>query len=277
MYRLFKGMKILAILIWLGGISSFAFIFLTNGWTDQLWYFIAFLFLMFFWFLTTVALTEIIATVKLWKINDLRSNKLLFQEFISSYQTLLAGNEKHTKGPKLKSQLKMYILCNLSAGYYDMGNDEDAYRTLMLIDYFPDNRSGAMLKFVYYNNLFVYYHRKNNNEEMAQNIEQMKIALENKKLYKKNRIYYEDICHTKQMLLNMKNGDYRDCEEYFEALVKKDNSLLEKLVDNYNLGEIYRHNKKSEKAKEVLNFILANGKDSYYASEAKKLLSQLDW
>lgn len=275
MYRLFKSTRIPLQIIVIVGIISAVIFLIRQDQIDSMWFYCIFILEILASFILILLIVEKIANAKFNKINRLRSDKLAFQEYIDAYIQLLTNIETHQASKKLRDIQKSYVLCNLSAGYMDLGDEETAYQALTQIDDFPDNASGALLKFVYFNNLFVYYSRKENIEEMTIALDNMEEALKAKKISKATRAKYQYFLMSAKFILNIQNGNFEGSEEFFEASLSEAGTLLANVAQNGTLGKIYIHNKKFDKAKEALNFTIANSKDSYYGITAKELLDQI--
>lgn len=224
--------------------------------------------LLVLWFLICFFVSYIDAARKMNKILNIMFMDCNLTEYLRVYKKFF---EK-----KLLTRLGQYHALNLSTGYLSIGDNENAWEMLSKITYFANNLSGAINKVCYYSNLFVYYSSVNDVQNAAKCLEEMKAALDNKKLPKARRSEYYILYKINQFSLNMANGNYDGCEKIFNAVFERDKLTLHKVFAKYTLGKVYMHDNRMEEAKEAFGYAASNGGDSIYAVKSKEFLSQIE-
>jgi len=189
------------------------------------------------------------------------------EEYIRIYNDLLFN--------QTNKRLKTFLMLNLSTGYLHAGNKERAEKTLNSIDGFGNSRVGAIYLAVYYNNLIAYYFLVNDIENVVDSMEELKVALNNKKL--KIKIKNKLLCSKidKESLLNMANNIYDGAEQVFNIAFEREKHMLGKVYAKYTLGIIYLHDNRLSEATEAFEFTIKNGGTSIYAKRAKVHLDKL--
>lgn len=75
---------------------------------------------------------------------------------------------------KYPVRMKYYLMLNLSTGYLESGDNEDARRILDSFNAFPNTKYGAIYSVCFYNNLTVYYFRMNELNKGEESLKRMK-------------------------------------------------------------------------------------------------------
>ena len=266
----FSGVLLLFLLSW--------FIFFTGhyGGRPIFFLFVALLcLLIYLWAFICAFIFESIAIKKMNNINQVMTNDCDFHKYIATMNDLLQKNGKYNTTKRAINRTRTYLLLNLSTAFLNIGDNATVAQVLSDVNYFPNNRTGAKSKVVYYNNLCLYYLRIKDIPSAAQALEQMNTALQNGKLRPLTRERYLTFYTGKQFLLNMENGNYDGCKPYFNALYDKETSVLGKVSAKFTLGKIYLHENRTAEAKQAFEYVIANGGASYYANQAKEYLNQL--
>ncbi|MCL2486541.1 MAG: hypothetical protein FWE86_02945 [Oscillospiraceae bacterium] len=234
------------------------------------------------WILACLWLPNRVANKKLDKIIDIMQMECNLQKYIEIYERFL---RKWFWRVGFYKKIELFLLLNLSYGYLGIGDKEKAWDVLSKIMTFPDTRWGtkkspdprwgAEGKVVYNNNLAAYYLRVNDTENAAKALEGMKAALENKNLSCANRDKYFITYCDKQFSLNMVNGNYDGCEQFFNLVFEWGKTTLGKTAAKYNLGKIYLHYDRPEEAKAAFQYAADNGGDSRFAVGAKEFLNDM--
>jgi len=230
----------------------------------------------FAWVFFVAYLFELIAAYKFNKINELRSQELKFTEYIDTLEKLRTDAKKYLKRTKkLHNRINTHILCNQSAAYLNIGENEKAYQIITSIATIPTNKFGAMLSFILQNNLFVYHYREKNHQEMAEALDNMAKILQENKFSKAIGSEFENYYSDKKMMQDMSNGNYEDSEKFWQTRVTECKTLLDKISINFILAEVYIRNEKYDKAKSALDFVITYGKDCYCVKQAVELLDKI--
>ncbi len=187
-------------------------------------------------------------------------------------QKMEAFYEKHRKSPKLAFFLKM----NLFAGYSDKGDMEKAKDLLFDIDpTFADNSVGIWNAVVYYANVCTYFIQINDLKKAEAALESLKGFAEHPKLAPQKREQATEHYTAKSYKLGMQTGNYDGAETYFSDLLAKEKTMIGKVGYTYALAEIHLHNGDTQKAAEALTFVIQNGGDTHYKTDADNLQNTL--
>ena len=166
-------------------------------------------------------------------------------------------------------------MLNLSTGYLNAGDRDYAQQTLNRIDAIGKGSLGAIYRAFYYNNLASYFLLVKETENVTASMENLKIALNNKKLNCVNRNKLLCLYMEKESLLNMTNNIYDGAEQLFNDVLVREKHMLSKVYAKYILGIIYLHDNKLSEAREVFEFAAKNGGDSRFVEMAKEQLENL--
>lgn len=219
------------------------------------------------WLFIVLITLEFFAIRKVNKIKNIMLDDCRCAEFIRICNNLLFDQSKKS--------LKTFWLLNLSSGYLNMGNMKLTEKTLNSIETFANNRMGAMLLVAYYNNLVAYYIYMKDFENAIDSFEELKRALNNKKLTKKYRDYLTHMCNEKQSMIRIADNNYDGAEQLFIDAFEREKHMLVKVYAKYTLGVVYIHDNRISEAIEALEFAVKNGGDSCYTKEAKLRLEKL--
>ncbi len=183
----------------------------------------------------------------------------LTREYIKQLEPLL----KNTKNKNIKRVLQL----NLFAGYFDLGETERAKELLLSMDTkFPDNANGLMHRSVYYANFFSYYRRTGQLDLAEEMLNVTKAVMQNSKMpplfAEQIRRHWAD----RKYELQMERGDFEGAESHFLTVFESESKKLPKVCAAYELVLIYRHFGDGKKAQTFLDYVLSNGKDTYYAA-----------
>ena len=218
------------------------------------------------WIYAVATIAEIYALKLNEKIIALLTEECNPKDYIAFY-------EKALKTKKF-NKIKNFILLNLNTGYHSSGDAEESKRILDMVNGFPSTKSGAVNSVCYFNNLAGYYLRINDLENAENTLGNMKEALKNPKLNRMNYEIYYQLYNSKNVILNMLRGNYGGAEDHFNILFDKEKSLLGKVSAKYSLGELYLRVGNNEKDMLAYEYVLQNGKETYYAKKASEYLGK---
>ena len=183
---------------------------------------------------------------------------------------------------RTQKPIEAMMKLNVSNAYLISGHSADAIRMLESItaDYFPRRLEGLCIEAAnmpcYYNILLAYYLQINDIAAASSILAKFEAALQNRRLRKTDMSLYTGLYMQKQFLLNMANGNYSECEHFFENVYAAANTTLEKVFAKYVLGRIYLHHSKAAQAKEAFEYAMAHGGSTIYRKEAIEYLSALN-
>lgn len=277
MIQLFKGTKRFCyIAVAFGIIIPLVWLIITN-FTNTFDLFDGLLVLLaaVLWIVIITLACIIVANKKMNQILNLMNEECKVRECVGILENMYQTNFSESESVK---EVRVELLLNLVSGYLNCGEHEAAKRTLDRIgnaDKFPNTQAGAFSRASYYNTAFMYYLRVNELAAAADMLDKMDTALEHPKISVANRAALYRLLCDKQIVLQMKNGNYDEAKETFEAAFERTGFRLGKVSARLTLGEIYLHEGQRNEAEKALKYVVKNGGDSYYAEQAKQLLAEM--
>lgn len=264
MINCFKELKVLYYVIGTTGAIFIIIILLlcnhSTNWGEEI-------FATVMWIFAVISILELFAIRKIKRIKSIMIDDCNCAEFIRICKNLLFDQSKKS--------LETFWLLNMSTGYLTMGNMELAQKTLNRIQTFGKNRMGAIFLVTYYNNLVAYYIYIKDSANAINSFEEMKLALNNKKLTNKYRNEFMHICNEKQSIIHFADNIFEGAEQLFIDAFERENHMLWKVYAKYTLGIVYFHDNRISEAIEAFEFAVINGGDSCYTKEAKLWLEKL--
>ena len=200
-------------------------------------------------------------------IADLRNNCRL-NEYIAQYSDALS---KLKDGTPSASVIRM----NLAAGYLDMGNTAAAADMMQGVQVKPGSKFEKPMAAIYHNNYSLLFLKSGDidNAEVAKNACRGVIS-EGMKPEEKARI--ESFCALREAQIDICRGNMEgldNAQNLFEGYLRSATSPLERSSGAYWLARIWNLRGDREGEIHYLKMAEAEGGESMYAAEAKKILS----
>ena len=256
MLKLFRELKIFYyVLAFIGGIVLFGYFLVFRR-----AYFVG-LGLALFWILFCSVFFNGQARRKMNQINDWRVKECRIRDFTLALEKL--DRQKHAK------QLDAFIKTTLSTGYHDLGEPEKAIAVLSIPLKFSETAGGMAAELCCVNNLASSYLQLYDTEKAEPFLEQMKVLLSRPTLPPAIRSAYQQLYWDKQQIVRMIRGDYSEAQAYFRQYIETHPFRLGKVVGNFYLAKAYIHGGYMEQAKRCIRFVIENGGDTFYATQAK--------
>lgn len=208
-----------------------------------------------------------VAIRKYGKLSDPLLDACNFHEYIDLHNSLLQR--------KSNKMAKAFLLLNLSTGYSCIGDNAATKQVLDSIEIEGNSASAVAQKICYFNNLALYYLQVNDVENAVHALEEMKNALQNKKLSEKARSANQFVYSNCQTLINMHNGNYYGAEEFYRRAFEQEVRIYRKVSESYSLGRIYMHYGRLGEAKDAFKYVTANGGDTFYVASAHNSLDRI--
>ena len=193
------------------------------------------------------------------------------KDYIAFYRKALS--KKALSKPRMFN-LRNYILLNLSVGYLASGDFEYCKQVLDMVSRFPDTKNGALYTACFFNNLASYYIRIKELEYAENTLKNMKEVMNSPNFDKKFYEIYDELYYTANIAIQVARGNYEGAEDHFNMCFDKETMLLRKVAVKCALGDLYVRLGEHEKAASAFEYVLQNGKETYYAQKASEYLGK---
>lgn len=173
-------------------------------------------------------------------------------------------------------ELKMTAAYDLAVGYSVKGEFEKAKDLLnMYVPEQPMNDHQARVKALFHTCLAGIYARAGEQEKVAAEVKKIRdmfgmypmspVTLDSATLSYSDAVYYEI----------MAKGEYSEAAKMLEHTMPTHVTILGKVATKYDLAVCYMNMGEVDQAKELFEFVAANGGETFYVAEAKKQLEEI--
>jgi len=168
--------------------------------------------------------------------------------------------------------MKALLLLNLSAGYLNLGCDEEAGRMLSAVSSY--SKLDAVYEFMLHNNSMAFYLSTQNFEAAVISLKKMNEVMQSPK-FSRYLKEYQDYPVEKLHLLNMAKGNYEGSVQCFERAHEKARILLSKVFAKHTLGKAYLHYERNDEAIEAFEYVVKHGGTTRFVKEAAEQLESM--
>lgn len=173
-------------------------------------------------------------------------------------------------------ELKFTAAYDLATGYFFKGEFKQAQDLInMYVPEQPMSDNQARLKAFFHADLAGIYLHTGEQEKVAAEVKKIRDMFG---LYPMSQVarnsaslaYFDATCYEL-----MAKGEYSEAAKMLIHSMPTHTSMLSKVSTKYDLAVCYINMGETEKAKELLEFVAANGGDTFYVAEAKKQLEEI--
>ncbi len=175
-----------------------------------------------------------------------------------------------------RERVRRFSGINLAAGLYAKGSFKAAANVLLEVGPVMSKGKGAtLLNVTYFNNLGVAYAAMGEVEAAKECLDRIAMILEESNLPPKFLERVERVKTNLRKGVLVAEGDYENALKLANENGPMENHMIAQVANSHTMAVCYENLGEPRKARELYEFVAANGGDTYYAAEAKKKLSEI--
>ena len=269
MLRIFKGLNIAYYMVasFLGVILALALLAMGVGEITALIIIMA-------WVIITTLIFNYLANRKASDLAAIRE-RCQTKEYISQCAKLLTNQKQGSMGDSI-------VRLNMAAGYLDMGEIQKAFDVMGRINPGANRRTvlGRGLAAVYHNNYSLAFLKANKIDMAISALRSCYNVINDPKFPAKEKARIENACRLRQAQIDVVTGTENRipaAEREFEKYIANAHSIIEKVAGRYWQARICYMKGLRDQEKSLLEYVAANGGDTSYAAEARRILDEYEF